>query len=120
MNLPRALPSLSTLNYSLKKAGGCIEETEFQFDALHERQKSLDYQTAVCSEDCAGVIKKIKYNASTNTFSGFSVPLNHDLPVARHFQTDSFDQLKNWFETQDKSSYLNIHMVQPLVSNVWA
>jgi hypothetical protein len=117
MNLPAALPSLSTLNDSLKKAGGCIEEAEFRFNALHEHQKSLDYQIAVCSEDCTGVIKKIKYNASTNIFSGFSVPLKNGLPVARHFQTDSFDQLRNWFETQDKSSYLNIHMVQPLFAS---
>jgi hypothetical protein len=83
MNLPAALPSLSTLNDSLKKAGGCIEEAEFRFNALHEHQKSLDYQVAVCSEDCTGVIKKIKYNASTNIFSGFSVPLKNGLPVAR-------------------------------------
>ncbi|CAF1396640.1 unnamed protein product [Rotaria sp. Silwood1] len=117
MNLPGALPSLSTLNDSLKKAGECIEEAEFRFDALHEHQKSLDYQTAVCSEDCIGVTKKIKYNASTNTFSVFSVPLKHGLPVARHFQTNSFNQLRNWIEMEDKSSYLNIYMVQPLFAS---
>ncbi|CAM4835067.1 unnamed protein product [Rotaria magnacalcarata] len=117
MNLPAALPSLSTLNDSLKKAGQCIEEAEFRFNALGEHQKSMDYQIAVCSEDCTGVIKKIKYNASTNIFSGFSAPLKNGLPVARHFQTDSFDQLRNWFETEDKSSYLNIHMVQPLFAS---
>ena len=116
MNLPGSLPSISTLDDSIKKAGGSIEEAEFRFDALHEHQKSLNYQVAVCSEDCTGVIKKIKYNASTNTFSGFSTPLDDDIPIARHFQTDSFDQLRNWFDTQDKSSYINIHMVQPLFS----
>ena len=116
MNLPGSLPSISTLYDSIKKAGGSIEEAEFRFDALHEHQKSLNYQVAVCSEDCTGVIKKIKYNASTNTFSGFSTPLDDGIPVARHFQTESFDQLRNWFDTQDKSSYINIHMVQPLFS----
>ena len=117
MNLPRALLSLTTLSDSSKKAGGCTEEAEFRFDDLHEHKRSMDYQVAVCSEDCTGVIKKIKYNASTNTFSGFSVPLQHGLPVARYFQTNSFRQLKEWFETEDKSSHLNIHMIQPLFAS---
>ena len=53
----------------------------------------------------------------TNTFTGSSLPLESCLPIVHHFQTDSFNQLKNWFETQDKSCYLNIHMVQPLFTS---
>ena len=114
LNLQGALPSLSVLDGTLTKSGMLFEEAEFRFNALREHQKSSGYQTAVCSEDCTGVIKKITYNAMTNTFTGFSAPLDHGLPIARHFQTDSFDQLKSWFETKDKSCYLNVHMIQPL------
>ena len=40
-----SLPSLSTLDDSLKKAGGSSGEAEFRIDALHEHQKSLNYQS---------------------------------------------------------------------------
>jgi len=108
---------LSTLNDSLFRAGASIEEGEFRFHALHEHQKSSDYELAVCSEDATGVIKKITYNATTNTFTGFSAPLKHGIPIAHHFQTDSFNQLSEWFENNHKSNLLNIHMVQPLTSS---
>ncbi|CAF4854131.1 unnamed protein product, partial [Rotaria socialis] len=72
---------------------------------------------AVCSEDATAVIKKVTYNAATNTFTGFSLPLERGIPVARHFQTDSFDELNNWFENEDKTDYLNVHIVQPLIAS---
>ncbi|CAF5067777.1 unnamed protein product, partial [Rotaria magnacalcarata] len=46
-----------------------------------------------------------------------SLPLERGIPVARYFQTDSFDELKNWFENKDKTDYLNVHMVQPLIAS---
>ncbi|CAF2257375.1 unnamed protein product [Rotaria magnacalcarata] len=117
LNLPGAIPSMPTLNESLGKAGACIEEGEFRYNVLHDHQKSYGYQIAVCSEDATAVIKKVTYNAATNTFTGFSLPLERGIPVARYFQTDSFDELKNWFENKDKTDYLNVHMVQPLIAS---
>ncbi|CAF3945543.1 unnamed protein product [Rotaria magnacalcarata] len=106
---------MPTLNESLGKAGACIEEGEFQYNVLHDHQKSYGYQITVCSEDATAVIKKVTYNAATNTFTGFSLPLERGIPVARYFRTDSSDELKNWFENKDKTDYLNVHMVQPLI-----
>ena len=97
LNFSEELPSLSPLNDNLRKGGMLIDH-----------RKSSGCQTAVCSEDRAGIIKKITHNAVTNISTGFSVPLEHGLPSARHFQTNSFDSLKSWFETKDKSCYLNI------------
>jgi len=115
LNLPGALPALPTLKVSLEKAGVCIEEAEFRYDDLHHYRNSLGYEIAVCSEDCTAVIPKISYNAATNTFNGFSTPLEYGIPISHYFKTDSFHQLKTWFENRDKSNYLNIHMIQPLV-----
>ncbi|CAF5169399.1 unnamed protein product, partial [Rotaria magnacalcarata] len=70
LNLPGAIPSMPTLNESLGKAGACIEEGEFRYNVLHDHQKSYGYQIAVCSEDATAVIKKVTYNAATNTFTG--------------------------------------------------
>jgi hypothetical protein len=119
LSLPGALPALSTLNESIATVGGSIKESEFRYDTLYEHQKSYNYEIAVCSEDSTGVIKKVTYNAITNTFTGFSAPLRHGIPIGGYFQTDSFDQLSEWCENDDKSSHLNSHMVQPLsVSNL--
>ncbi|CAF3032008.1 unnamed protein product [Rotaria sp. Silwood2] len=117
LNLPGALPALSTLNASLEKAGVGIEEAEFRYDLLHHHQNLCGYQVAVCSEDSTAVMQKIIYSAATNTFTGFSTPLERGIPICRHYQTDSFDQLKYWFENKEKSNCLNVHMVQPLIAS---
>ena len=116
LNLPGALPTLSTVDLSLRKSGGRIDEGEFRYDDLQNHQRSYRYQIAVCSEDCTAVIRKVTYNAVTDTFGGFSTPLLRGIPISRHFRTNSFEQLKNWFESKDKSNNLNIHMLQPLTS----
>lgn len=117
LNLPGALPSLSAVSESLAKAGASIEEGVFRYDKLQDNQKLSDYQFVVCSEDATAVVKKVTYSAATNTFTGFSIPLRHGIPTARHFQTDSFDQLKMWFQNKEKADLLNIHMVQPLTGS---
>lgn len=117
LNLTGALPSLFTLKDSFAKAGSRIEEGEFRYKSLRDHQNTFNYQVAACSEDATAVVKKIVYNSSTNTFTGFSTPLKHGIPLSNYFQTDSFDELKEWFETLDKSKYLNIHMIQPLNSS---
>ena len=60
------------------------------------------------------MIQKITYNVSTNTFIGFSTPLEHGIPIFQYFQTDSYEQLQEWFENNDKSNLLNVHMLELL------
>ncbi|CAF4198505.1 unnamed protein product [Rotaria magnacalcarata] len=62
----------------------------------------------------AGIIRKINYDQSTNSFVGFATPLIIGIPVAKYYQTNSFDQLKSRFSSTDKSPLLNIHMIQRL------
>ena len=114
LNLPGSLPTLSTLNENLTKAGAKIEECQFRYDKLEHHRKMFGHQIAVCSEDSTAVIKKVSYDSSTNTFTGFSTPIRDGIPKVGHFRTDSFDQLNNWFENEDKASLINVHMVQPL------
>ncbi|CAF3425760.1 unnamed protein product [Rotaria socialis] len=52
-----------------------------------------------------------------NTFIGFSTPLDRGIPVPQYFQTDSYEQLKVWFENEDKSSLLNVHMLELLTTS---
>ena len=117
LNLPGAIPTLSTIESGIGRSGGRINEGEFRYGDLQNHQRSYRYQIAVCSEDCTAVIRKVTYNAVTDTFGGFSTPLLRGIPIARHFRTNSFEELKKWFETKDKSNNLNIHMLQPLTSS---
>ena len=65
LNLPGAIPAFTTLIDSLRKAGICIEEGEFRFQALYEHQKSSGYQLAVFLEDCTAQSLK---NREKNSF----------------------------------------------------
>ena len=114
LNLPGALPTLSMIDSSLRRSGGRIIEGEFRYDDLKNHQRSYQYQLAVSSEDCTAAVKKVTYNAFTDTFSGFSTPHTRGIPVARYFRTESFEQLKERFEGDDRSNYINFHMLQPL------
>ena len=85
LNLPGAVPSITSVDGFITKAGGKIVEGEFRYDALSDLQTSNNYQLAVCSEDCTGVIQKVVYEASTNTFIGFSTPLDQIIhPIPRY------------------------------------
>ncbi|CAF4467397.1 unnamed protein product, partial [Rotaria magnacalcarata] len=52
----------------------------------------------------------------TNTFNGFPTPLDRGVPIKEYYRTDSFDKLKVWFDSNDKASLLNVHMIQPVPS----
>jgi len=116
LNLPGSLPSLTMLNTLITNSNSKITEGEFQFDQLQKHFDNLNVQYAFGSEDATGIIKKIKYDSTTNTFNGFSTPLNHGVPIKEYYQTDSFDTLKMWFNSIEKSSLLNAHMIQPVQS----
>ncbi|CAF0969260.1 unnamed protein product [Rotaria sordida] len=117
MNLSPALPSVQTLNKLISNSDLKINEAHFLFNKLHEYLNGIDVKYAFGSEDCTGVIRKINYDQQTNSFVGFATPLVNGIPVSKYYQTNSFDQLESWFSSSDKSSLLNIHMIQPLPSS---
>ncbi|CAF1387704.1 unnamed protein product, partial [Rotaria sp. Silwood1] len=116
LNLPGSLPHLSLLNSLISSSDSRISEGEFRFDQLQKHFDSLNVQYAFGSEDCTGIVKRIKYDSTTNTFTGFPSLLDRGVPIKSYYQTDSFDALKLWFNSIDKASLLNVHMIQPLQS----
>ena len=114
MNLSPALPSITTLNKLILNSDSKVNEGEFRFDLLQEYLHRIDVRFAFGSEDCAGVVRRISYDQTTNSFIGFATPLSDGVPVPRYYQTDSFDQLQSWFSSTEKAPLLNIHMIQPL------
>ncbi|CAF4985287.1 unnamed protein product [Rotaria sp. Silwood1] len=117
LNLPGSLPNLTMLHSLISNSNLKISEAEFRFDELQNKFKNLNFQYAFGSEGMTSVIKKIKYDSITNTFVGFPTTLAHGIPIKEHYKTDSFDILKLWFSSIEKSSLLNVHMIQPLQSS---
>ena len=117
MNLSPALPSIPTLNKLILNSDSKVNEGEFRFVLLLEYFHRIDVRFGFGSEDCTGVVRRIIYDQATNSFVGFAPSLSDVVPIAEYYQTDSFDQLKSWFNSAKKSSLLNIHMIQPLSSS---
>lgn len=59
----------------------------------------------------------MSYDAANNSFIGFSAPLIKGVPIVNHFQTDSFSDLQRWFHDYDKSTLINVHIVEPLLTS---
>ncbi|CAM4816168.1 unnamed protein product [Rotaria magnacalcarata] len=116
LNLPGSLPSVTMLNTLISKSNAKISEAEFRFDQLQKHFDDHNLQYAFGSEDATSIIKKIKYDSTTNTFNGFPTPLDRGVPIKEYYRTDSFDKLKLWFDSNDKASLLNVHMIQPVPS----
>ncbi|CAF4613192.1 unnamed protein product, partial [Rotaria sp. Silwood2] len=116
LNTLGSLPSLTMLTTLILNSNLKISEAEFRLDQLQKHFENLNLQYAFGSEDATGVIKKIKYDSIANKFIGFPTPLDHGVPIKEYYHTDSLDTLKLWFNSIDKSSLLNVHMIQPVQS----
>ncbi|CAF1168333.1 unnamed protein product [Rotaria sp. Silwood1] len=116
LNLPGSLPHLSLLNSLISSSDSRISEGEFRFDQIQKHFDRLNVKYAFGSEDCTGIVKRIKYDSITDTFTGFPSLLDRGVPIKSYYQTDSFDTLKLWFNSIDNASLLNVHMIQPVQS----
>lgn len=118
LNLPCALPCPTKINSLINESNLKLNEAEFRFDYLQEYLKSKDISYGFASEDSTAILKKISYDCKTNSFIGFCTPLNNGIPIPQFFRTESFSQLKLWFENVQKASYLNLQAVQPIAKSV--
>lgn len=114
INIIGALPNLTTINKLISNSDHILTEGRFCFTALKEYLETSNVSFGFCAEDCTGVIKKVKYDVMTNSFVGFVSKLHNGMPVTDYYKTDSFEQLKYWFDNIEKASLLNIHMFQPI------
>ncbi|CAF1489001.1 unnamed protein product, partial [Rotaria sp. Silwood1] len=118
LNLVCALPCPTTITNLIKDKHLKLNEAEFRFDVLEQHFMSKNSKYGFASEDTTGIIKKVVYNTDTNSFIGFCTPLDNGVPVAHHFRTESFYQLKEWFAYVEKAALLNLHMIQSLSQDV--
>lgn len=113
-NIPGSLPSVTGLRSILTSTKYHFPEGEFQYARLKEFVSSSDCRYAFCAEDCTSVVPKVTYDSRSNSFVGFTLPLEGGFPCSGFFSTYSFNELESWHEQMDKSSLLNIYTVQAL------
>ena len=119
LNMPGALPNLTTIQTKLVKEGFNALEGEFRFNDMEKYMNKTNSQFAFCAEDCTSAVRKISYDTQSNSFVGFTLPLDENgMPRMKYFQTNSIEDLKRWFTRNDISHLINLHMIQPIcISN---
>ncbi|CAF2127717.1 unnamed protein product [Rotaria magnacalcarata] len=92
-----------------------MTESEFQFQLIKEHLKSNKCNYVFIVEDATSSICRIDYDATSNSFIGFSSPLIDGVPQPNFFQTENFEQLELWFNEIDKAKFINLYMLKSLV-----
>lgn len=62
------------------------------------------------------MVSSVSYDTKNNSFVGFSPQLVNGLPVINQFQTNSYNELQQWFENFDKAKLINANLVEPLLN----
>ena len=115
LNVPGALPNRTTIRTKLAAEELRAYEGEFRYDDLQKYMLTANSNLAFCGEDATAVLRKVVYDVRSNSFVGFTPPLDQDgLPLVKHFRTNSFEELSDWFAHEDISHLLNLHMVQAI------
>ena len=84
----------------------------FPMDSPYTQSNNCNY--VFPAEDSTVSICRVGYDVHSNILIGFSAPLAHGVPKPNFFQTESFDELKSWFDNFDKSKFINLHMIQSI------
>jgi hypothetical protein len=115
LNVPGALPNRTTIRTKLASEELLAHEGEFRYGDMQKYMLTANSNLAFCGEDATAVLRKIMYDVRSNSFVGFTPPLDENgLPLVKSFRTDSFEELSNWFEHEDVSHLLNLHMIQAI------
>lgn len=118
LNIPGLLPSIQIIQSFISASDSHLSEGLFNFDGARDHFRSNQSTLGFIAEDATAVIQKISYDTTSNTFMGFSLPLNNNrMPVTNFYSTDSFNCLEEWYSNALKAKSLNAYLVQPLSSS---
>ncbi|CAM4824847.1 unnamed protein product [Rotaria magnacalcarata] len=115
LNLSGSLPHISNMESLIRNQEMRMTESEFQFQLIKEHLKSNKCNYVFIVEDATSSICRIDYDATSNSFIGFSSPLIDGVPQPNFFQTENFEQLELWFNEIDKAKFINLYMLKSLV-----
>ncbi|CAF2819737.1 unnamed protein product [Rotaria sp. Silwood2] len=119
LNIPGFLPSVQIIQSYIGTSENHLAEGLFNYigacDYLNINQSTLGF----CAEDSTAVVPKITYDTTSNTFIGFSLPLDDNgVPIIDSYSTDSFTRLEQWCSDLPLAKSLSACLVQPLSTSV--
>ena len=117
--MPEALPSLRTVQRSIKCEYKSFSEGLFYFDDLlaHIRDHKTSTMTSI-GEDATRVIARVDYDCITDQCVGFVLPVDSDgLPLVDSFLAVSYKVIEDMFHSAAKAKYAYVYMAQPLSLN---
>ena len=119
-NLPRALPSLQTVQRIITAEYSPFQEGTFRFDELLEHLKCFNASKVVSlGEDSTRVASRVQYDSETNKLVGFVLPCNDTgLPICDSFLATSFSAMEASFKEGSLAKYAFVYMIQPLTIGV--
>ncbi|CAF1276881.1 unnamed protein product [Rotaria sordida] len=115
INIPAFLPSVQIIQSFIAASDNHLTEALFNFEGAYNYFNSIQSTLGFIAEDTTTVVPKITYDTTSNTFVGFSLPLdNNGLPIINSYKTDSFTCLEQWYYNVPTAKSLNAFLIQPL------
>lgn len=123
-NLECALPSLPSVNRYIQSSKSRIIEGILRCEELkiYLEERGVSHPFAVSlSEDATRTVGKVQYDQKTNQLVGFVLPTNsvNGMPIPFSYQARNANEILNHFSCSNSiSTFLNVVMAQPIVTNV--
>ncbi|CAF0817297.1 unnamed protein product [Adineta steineri] len=114
LNLSGSLPHISSIESLIRNENIKMTEGKLRFQLLQDYVESNKCNYVFVAEDATSSISRIDYDATLNSFIGFSAPLVNGVPQSNFFQTENFEQLELWFNDIDKAKFINLYMLKSL------
>ena len=104
VNMPEAIPSLSTVEREANRRYSLLGEGQFIFDKLLAHLEGYNAEKIVSiSEDATRIISRVEYDSSSNKIVGFVLPLDsNSLPEQTSFYATSFVDIEQMFLNSKK------------------
>lgn len=119
MNIAGLLPSVQVIQSFITASDNYLTEGDFNYTGAISYFKSVEATLGFIAEDATSVVPKISYDTKSNTFVGFSLPLdNFGFPIKNSYSTESFNQLEEWYSDIARAKLLTAYLIQPLSSSI--
>ena len=113
-NMEDALPSLRTVQRTIRSEYYPLSEAQFQFDGLvsHLNKYNAPFVIAI-SEDATRVVARVEYDRENDRMVGFMLPCSEDgLPLTDSFLATSFEVIEQCFRTCEISKFAYVYVAQ--------
>ncbi|CAF4853873.1 unnamed protein product, partial [Rotaria sp. Silwood1] len=115
LNIPAFLPSVQIIQSFIAASDNHLTEGLFNFEGACNYFNSIQPTLGFIAEDTTAVVPKVTYDATSNTFICFSLPLdNNELLIINSYKTDSFTYLEEWYYNIPTAKSLNAFLIQSL------